>query len=302
MSPSRPSQSLRTCHPVAITTRQISETGGHVDVFLVVERRFARQQHYKRCGSQPSVEQALIQRRLRCLATQQLAAAIAAPATVMALQEGRQLAVCQRGPKGFLTEDSLVPEVRQPVVWTIALAPCCRIKWCRIWVIHTDSRCAKGSLVAATLADSRISLLSPLVASSVPCETSGGVSTETDSQWERILSDLVRLRDLEDDWDGQGSLPPDRNNVDAARCWINDMRGWHQALPPRSVFPGTAGEVVLEWRGDAFQLAAEISTPEKVEWLLNVPGQPVRQWETDLRCTWIVRSERGVPTAGSDAP
>jgi hypothetical protein len=89
-----------------------------------------------------------------------------------------------------------------------------------------------------------------------------GVSTETNAQWERILSELARLRDLEHDCDAKGMRPLDRDNVDAVLRWINDMRRWHQTLPPRCVTPGTAGEVVLEWRGDAFQLAAEISTPE----------------------------------------
>lgn len=157
-------------------------------------------------------------------------------------------------------------------------------------------------MAVPNLADSQISLLSPLVASTISSEPSGGASTETNAQWERILSDVVRLRDLEHDWDGQGSLPLDRNNMDAVVAWIIDMRCWSQALPPRCVSPGTAGEVVLEWRGDEFQLAAEVNTPEKVEWLLSVPGQPVRQWETDLRCTWIVHAERGGPSAGSDAP
>lgn len=151
-------------------------------------------------------------------------------------------------------------------------------------------------MAAPTLADSRISLLSPLVSVTVPCE--GGGETEvsrragTDAEWDRILNELIRLRDLEDDWDGQGSLVLGRDNVEAALRWINEMRRWRQALPPSCAVPGTAGEVVFEWRGDAFQLAAEISTPEKIEWLLNIPGQPLKQWDTDARCTWIVRSER----------
>ena len=151
-------------------------------------------------------------------------------------------------------------------------------------------------MAAPTLADSRISLLSPLVSVTAPCE-SGGESemsrrAGTDAQWDRISNDLLRLRDLEHDWDGQGSLALDRANADAALRWINEMRRWRQALPPSCAVPGTTGEVVFEWRGDAFQLAAEISNPEKIEWLLNIPGQPVKQWETDARCTWIVRSER----------
>ena len=155
----------------------------------------------------------------------------------------------------------------------------------------------KGDWMAVpTLADSRISLLSPLVAVTAPCE-SGGVTevaqrAGTDEQWNRILNELLRLRGLENDWDGQGILALACENVDAALRWMTEMRRWRQALPPCCAVPGTAGEVVFEWRGDAFQLAAEISNSEKIEWLLNIPDQPLKQWETDARCTWIVRSER----------
>jgi hypothetical protein len=70
------------------------------------------------------------------------------------------------------------------------------------------------------------------------------------------------------------------------------MRRWQRALPPAFVVPGVTGEVVLEWHSASFRLAAEISTPSRIEWLLNVPGQPIKQWETDARCPWIVRAER----------
>jgi len=38
-------------------------------------------------------------------------------------------------------------------------------------------------------------------------------------------------------------------------------------------------------------LVAEISTPARLEWLLNLPGQPIKQWETDAHGPWIVRME-----------
>jgi hypothetical protein len=85
-----------------------------------------------------------------------------------------------------------------------------------------------------------------------------------EARWERILEELRRLRRLEDDWDDQGATALDPANVDQAIAWVQEMRRWHRALPPTHVLPGTTGEVVLEWRGDAFHLAAEISTPSRV--------------------------------------
>jgi hypothetical protein len=70
------------------------------------------------------------------------------------------------------------------------------------------------------------------------------------------------------------------------------MRHWRHALPPTHVLPGTLGEVILEWRGESFHLVAEIANPTQVDWLLNVPGEPIRQWQTDARNPWIVRADQ----------
>jgi hypothetical protein len=69
------------------------------------------------------------------------------------------------------------------------------------------------------------------------------------------------------------------------------MRRWRHALPPTRVTPGTLGEVILEWRAESLHLVAEIASPAQVDWLLNVPGQPIRQWQTDARSPWIVRAD-----------
>jgi len=144
----------------------------------------------------------------------------------------------------------------------------------------------------AALAESRISLTIPLLAST---ETrNGGASPPSDweARWNRVVDDLERLRHLEPDWDGQGSLPVDSAKIDRANAWIAEMRVWQDALPPTRVLPGTTGEIVLEWCTGSLHLAAEISTPDRVEWLLNVPGQPIKQWESDARGPWIVVAER----------
>jgi hypothetical protein len=113
---------------------------------------------------------------------------------------------------------------------------------------------------------------------------------------DHIEDELLRLRELPADWDGQGSLAPQSTNVDQAIAWVREMRRWPRALPPTAAVPGTSGEVILEWRGDSYYLAAEISDGTRVEWLLNFPGEPVKQWDTDLRSTWIVCAE------GADQP
>jgi hypothetical protein len=144
------------------------------------------------------------------------------------------------------------------------------------------------------LAEARISLVSPLVQETAPPASapSSPRVPALEPQWDRVVAELLRLRQLENDWDGHGALAVEPANIDHALAWVKEMRRWQHALPPSVVVPGTLGEVVLEWRGEAFQLAAEISRPTHVEWLLNIPGQPLKQWETDANCSWIIRSER----------
>src|SRR5262245_8843745 len=110
-------------------------------------------------------------------------------------------------------------------------------------------------------ADAQISLASPLVAEPKAAGTASDLapSPAVETQWDLVLDELRRLRSLEDDWDGQGALALDPANVDQALAWVQEMRRWHRALPPTSVLPGTLGEVILEWRGDAYHVAAEIS-------------------------------------------
>jgi hypothetical protein len=146
-----------------------------------------------------------------------------------------------------------------------------------------------------SLADARISLISPLVPAVQPAAaTSAGASPSVAAaQWDRLLDDLLRLRTLEEDWDGQGASALDPANVDRAIAWVQQMRRWEQALPPARVVPGVTGELILEWQADSFYLAAELAKSDRVEWLLTLPGQPTRQWETEGTTTWLVAEEPG---------
>jgi hypothetical protein len=138
-----------------------------------------------------------------------------------------------------------------------------------------------------TVTDARISLASPLVPVAVDSQPSA-----MEIRWDQSLSSVENLRRLSNDWDGQGARAPEVANLDQVSAWIQEMRHWRHALPPTRVSPGTLGEVILEWRGESFYLVAEVANPTQVDWLLNAPGQPIRQWQTDARSPWIVRADQ----------
>ncbi len=80
-----------------------------------------------------------------------------------------------------------------------------------------------------TVADTRISLASPLVPMAIH-----GPSSAMDNHWDQALNSVDHLRDLSDDWDGQGARAPEVANVNQAANWISEMGRWRHALPPTS--------------------------------------------------------------------
>lgn len=140
------------------------------------------------------------------------------------------------------------------------------------------------------LAETPLTVFSPL-ASPTHQADGHGHSLKTGPEagyWEGVLAELARLRVLEEDWDGQGADAPAAGNLNRAQAWVEEMRGRERALPPSKVVPGAAGEVSLVWQSPGFYLEAEISTPNQVEWLFAVEGQPTRQWKTDTGTLWLV--------------
>jgi hypothetical protein len=148
------------------------------------------------------------------------------------------------------------------------------------------------SMASAAFSEVQISLIRPLVLAeeaTAPAPATSTARLEADP-WDQTVDDLRRLRDLEADWDGQGADAPQPANVDAALAWVDRMRRWKRALPPSKVAPGVLGEVHLVWQQGTLYLDAEICGAREVEWLLSLPGQPARQWTTDLTQTWLVGS------------
>ena len=128
--------------------------------------------------------------------------------------------------------------------------------------------------------DGAIGLVSPLgevpsVASPLP------TASVAPDPWRPLVDNLLRIRLLKDDWDGQGAAMPNPVNVDHVLKWLGQMRAYPRAIPPARAIPGVAGEIYLEWQDTGMTLTAEVADPGKIEWTLAVLGRPRRHWVTD---------------------
>lgn len=145
-------------------------------------------------------------------------------------------------------------------------------------------------MTTIAISDSRVCLTSPLTASNGNSKNvKEGPLTPRFGAWNRIVEEIIRLRSLPHDWDGQGAVGPDPANVDAAMAWVRRMRDQDNSIAPSWIVPGVTGEIVLEWRSDLFHLIAEIRRPDLVEWMLTQPNQPAQHWDTTGPGSWYVR-------------
>jgi hypothetical protein len=94
-----------------------------------------------------------------------------------------------------------------------------------------------------------------------------------DGSWEECFRRLQKLRDLQDDWDGQGAEAPPADVLDGAVRLAQAVRR-HGSPPPCRVVAGVNGTVVLEWQFGAIYSEMEFIGPDKVDLTVLVPGQP----------------------------
>ncbi len=144
--------------------------------------------------------------------------------------------------------------------------------------------------MATASAETRIGLINPLIPIRAPREGDSSIFAQKPQDWQKTIDELLRIRTLGEDWDGQGASGPAPANVDAALNWVNQMRAWDQAICPTKVMAGADGEMHLVWQNDSLYLDAEIATPNAIAWLVSIKGQATRQWKTDLAQTWLVGS------------
>ncbi len=100
-------------------------------------------------------------------------------------------------------------------------------------------------------------------------------------RWDEMISRLLGLRSLREDWDGMGAKAPPATRIDGAVELARILRQ-HGFRPPSRVGAGPDGEVLLEWQDHHVYLEAEVCVPRTAEWMLAIDGQPPKHWVT--RC------------------
>ena len=80
--------------------------------------------------------------------------------------------------------------------------------------------------------------------------------------------DLKELGELEENWDGEGSLPIDKEILAAAERLLEDLNEFTpKAIIPMGVAPGHAGNLQFEWWKGKKSLEIELEDPQTVHYL-----------------------------------
>ena len=90
--------------------------------------------------------------------------------------------------------------------------------------------------------------------------------------WDLRLSDLLSIRRLSDDWDGEGAEAPGPELVDLAITLLDRWRASGVAVPERIV-PSPNGTVVIEWQWPHAYLEADVINPRTIEWMIAEEGR-----------------------------
>lgn len=95
--------------------------------------------------------------------------------------------------------------------------------------------------------------------------------------WCQRVDDLLSIRGLADDWDGQGAKAPPSDLVDSALILAQLLRQRRES-PPDRIVPGVNGTVILEWQSGDEYFEIEVTRAFRAEATLMAPGRPPQHW------------------------
>src|SRR5947209_5833746 len=96
-------------------------------------------------------------------------------------------------------------------------------------------------------------------AGTVPLEFLRNADTPAQA-WAPLLDELLRLRTLPDDWDGEGTAAPDPTLVDGAITLALYLRDT-STLPADRVIASVNGTIYFEWHTLRGYLEIEVTSP-----------------------------------------
>lgn len=82
--------------------------------------------------------------------------------------------------------------------------------------------------------------------------------------WANVIDELLRIRNLEDDWDGEGTIAPNPALVDGAITLAQNLRDQGD-LPPQRVHASVNATVYFEWHMPEGYREIEVLSPVQAE-------------------------------------
>ncbi len=84
------------------------------------------------------------------------------------------------------------------------------------------------------------------------------------NDWNNIIDELLRMRELQDDWDGEGSIAPQTALVDDLTSFAYWQKQRNE-LPPDWIVATVNGTICFEWYVDGFFREFEFVAPDVLE-------------------------------------
>ncbi len=84
------------------------------------------------------------------------------------------------------------------------------------------------------------------------------------NDWDTIIDELLRMRELQDDWDGEGSVAPQKALVDDVTSFAY-WRKQENELAPDRIVATVNGTICFEWYADGSFKEYEFVAPDVVE-------------------------------------
>lgn len=84
---------------------------------------------------------------------------------------------------------------------------------------------------------------------------------ESFKRWRKATSDLIKLGNLGNNWDGEGAVAPDQELIDSAIDCLKILSKKLELPPPTRITSSHDGEIVFEWQNANEYFQAEIKRP-----------------------------------------
>jgi hypothetical protein len=110
----------------------------------------------------------------------------------------------------------------------------------------------------------------PTFAFNVPAESETTTAAGRMS-WDEAFEKADALRELGEDWDGQGASAPCSRHIDGCRILLSSIQEGDLLPPPTFVAAAPDGAVCVEWQWKGIRLEAEVAD-ERIEWMLFREG------------------------------